>query len=270
MAKPMRMSLIDLGELTADHGFFFEGGGCATHSHPNPEHTLRRLKMYGVVIEHPKDGLIIYELGAAPNYEELWPQSVLEVFPVTRYTEENRVDTQLLKLGYELEDVSAIIIGHLHLDHAGGLEFFRGMDTPIYVHRDELMWAWYAVATKEDLGAYLPHYMDPAFNWKVIDQDEVEIWENIHLFLTPGHTKGLMAMQVDLHNSGSFLFTNDTCFLKENYRDEVAPGWLIRDMYEWRRSMRKLKDLEKSNDAHVLFGHDPDVYEQFAGKGILD
>jgi glyoxylase-like metal-dependent hydrolase (beta-lactamase superfamily II) len=270
MPDKLRMRLIDLGELTADHGWFFEGAGAWSQSNQEPKPTTRRLRMYGVLLEHPKGGLILYEVGAAPNYRELWPAPVLDVFPVTSYTEEQRLDNQLQRLGYDLDQISAIVIGHLHLDHAGGLEFFRGRDVPIYVHKEELMYAFYAIATKEDLGGYLPHYMDPSFNWKVIDHDEVELWDNVHLFLTPGHTKGLMAMMVELRDSGAFLFTNDTCFLKENYRDERAPGWLIRDMYEWRRSLRRLKQLERSNDAHVLFGHDPDVYDEYTREEFYD
>jgi N-acyl homoserine lactone hydrolase len=30
------------------------------------------------------------------------------------------------------------VLSHVHVDHAGGLEFFRGTDVPIYVQGDEL------------------------------------------------------------------------------------------------------------------------------------
>ena len=108
--------------------------------------------MYGVLIEHPQAGLILYEVGGPPNYEELWPRGVLDVFPVTTYSDEHRLDHRLHQLGYDLDQISAIVIGHLHLDHAGGLEFFRGRDVPIYVHEAELAHAFHAVATGEDLG----------------------------------------------------------------------------------------------------------------------
>lgn len=70
--------------------------------------------------------------------------------------------------GYTLKDVSAIVMGHLHVDHAGGLEMFKGTDVPIYVHEAELKYAFYAVATKQDYGAYLPYYIDPNLNWKAL------------------------------------------------------------------------------------------------------
>ena len=45
---------------------------------------------------------------------------------------------------------------HLHLDHAGGLDLFKGMpDIPIWVHERELKSAFYSVATGADAGVYL-------------------------------------------------------------------------------------------------------------------
>lgn len=38
------------------------------------------------------------------------------------------------------------------IDHAGGLENFKGTDVPIYVHEKELKHAYYSVATKSDIG----------------------------------------------------------------------------------------------------------------------
>ena len=78
----------------------------------------------------------------------------MDVFPVTRYTEKKRVDAQKLKLGYELGDVSAVIIGHLHLDCAGGLEFF-----PVWIRQFiSTAKSWCGpdmpVAAKENLGGY--------------------------------------------------------------------------------------------------------------------
>ena len=108
--------------------------------------------MIGALIEHPKHGVILYEIGPAPKWKELWPEPVQEVFGITRYEEENRLDKQLEKAGYTVKDVSSIIIGHMHLDHAGGLEFFRGLDVPVYAHEEELKYAFYAIATKQDFG----------------------------------------------------------------------------------------------------------------------
>ncbi len=264
----MKLRLLDYGALTADLGWVIEATGVSTHSAPAPESPRREFQMVGALIEHPKHGVIIYEAGPAPNWEELWPDPVKEVFGITRYENENRLDVQLKNAGYDIKDVKAVIIGHLHLDHAGGLEFFRGLDVPIYAHEEEIKYSYYAIATKQDFGAYLPHYIDPSFNWKPIHGCEFELFEGITLYQTPGHTPGTLSMKVGLGNNESFLFTSDTTFFKENFYDEKPLGWLVRDMGAWWKSLAKLKNIAGRHNSHVVLGHDGDIFKKYASKGV--
>jgi glyoxylase-like metal-dependent hydrolase (beta-lactamase superfamily II) len=266
----MKLRLLDFGQLTADQGWFIEGAGTSLVSNQTPEVVRKNLKMIGVLVEHPKNGVILYELGPAPNYKDFWPEPLLDVFPISCCTEENHLDKQLEKAGYSIKDVSAIIIGHMHLDHAGGLELFRGTQVPVYAHEEELKYAFYAIATKQDFGPYLPHYIDSAFNWKAVHGPEVELFPGITLYHTPGHTPGLMAMKVDLKNAGSFVFTSDTFFFKENYLQPSPPGWLVRDMSAWWRSLAKIQTLVNRNDAHIVYGHDTDVFAEYTKEAFYD
>ena len=53
------------------------------------------------------------------------------------------------------------ILGHMHLDHAGGLDqFYDRTDVEIWVHDKELRSALWSVATGADVGVYLDHYMN--------------------------------------------------------------------------------------------------------------
>lgn len=69
----MKLHLLDYGVLTADTGWVFEASGVSTCSETDPGSTRRDFRMIGALIEHPQHGLILYELGPAPNYNELWP-----------------------------------------------------------------------------------------------------------------------------------------------------------------------------------------------------
>lgn len=99
--------------------------------------------------------------------------------------------------------------GHLHLDHAGGLENFRGTDIPIYCHEKEIKHAFFSVATKTDIGAYLPQHLGFDVNWKAWYGSFLEIAPGISLRHAPGHTPGLSIMQVNLQDSGTFIFTTE-------------------------------------------------------------
>ena len=208
--------------------------------------------------------------GTAPTFRELWPAPVQDVFHMSRYSEENRLDKLLNQAGYEIKDVKAIIMGHLHLDHAGGLEFFRGHNVPIYVHEQEIKSTCYSVLTKEDFGAYLPHYLDASFNWKALNGSEIELFDGLTLHHTPGHTPGLMALEVKLKNADPFLLTSDQFHVKENYFEERPLGWLIRDMSAWWASLRKIQRLAGRCNANLLFGHDPDMLAKYAKEKYYD
>lgn len=52
------------------------------------------------------------------------------MFPRVIYEEEHKLPNAIRKAGYDIKDIKAVIFGHLHIDHAGGLEHFLGTDIP--------------------------------------------------------------------------------------------------------------------------------------------
>jgi glyoxylase-like metal-dependent hydrolase (beta-lactamase superfamily II) len=59
-----------------------------------------------------------------------WGPPLTDVFPRIVYNEEHKLPNAIKKAGYDIKDVKAIVMGHLHLDHAGGLEHFMGTNVP--------------------------------------------------------------------------------------------------------------------------------------------
>jgi glyoxylase-like metal-dependent hydrolase (beta-lactamase superfamily II) len=265
LARGSKLWLLDLGELSADAGWFMAGANTSTLSEQNPRSERRRLKLISALIEHPKHGLLLYEVGGAADAPKLWGEQIFEVFPRTRYEDEHRLDRAIAAAGHDIADVRGVIIGHLHFDHAGGLEFFRGRDVPIYVHEEELRHAFWAVATKTDLGPYLGHYLDVGFDWRSFNDPVVELFDGITLHHTPGHTPGLVGLQLELANSGPFYFTSDQFIFRENYEGR-AQGWVMRDQVAWHRSREKIRRLVQAHDPHLIFGHDPEVFDLYRGS----
>lgn len=150
------------------------------------------------------------------------------------------------------------------------LEFFRGSDVPIYVHGDELRHAFYAVATGEDLGPYIPHYLDFSFNWKALDGDRIELFEGFTLQRLPGHTPALLGLQLDLANTGTFFLTSDQFHLRDNYEQGRPLGWLLRDHSDWFRSYRFVQRLVGRTGARLMFGHDLQVLEELRKEPFYD
>lgn len=49
----------------------------------------------------------------------------LSVFPVTKFSDENRMENQLRQIGLKPEDIHFIVFSHLHLDHTGNLDLSK-------------------------------------------------------------------------------------------------------------------------------------------------
>lgn len=83
-----------------------------------------------------------------------------DIFARVRYEPAHELRAAVEATGNKIEDIKKIIIGHLHLDHAGGLdEFMDRKDVEIWVHDRELKNAFWSVATGADVGVYLEHYL---------------------------------------------------------------------------------------------------------------
>lgn len=189
----------------------------------------RALPMYCVLIEHPHEGLILWETGSGKDYPQVWGPQLADVFTRVRYDPSHELDAAIEATGHKLEDVKKIIIGHLHLDHAGGLDMFLDRkDVEIWVHDLELRSAFWSVATGADVGVYLKHYLRLDLNWKTFDERTMDFCQGITLHHLPGHTDGLIGMQINLPDSGTFMFISDHCHVIENVSSQRR--WCVQEL----------------------------------------
>lgn len=265
MAAKSKISVLDLGRMDVDDGFFIRGATAAVESNPSPQVERRRVAVVAAVIEHPQAGPVLFETGCAHHAKEDWPEPAWDAFPRRVYNDEHHLDNALAAAGYGMGDIRAVVMGHLHLDHAGGLERFAGTDVPVYAHEKEIKEHYYAVATKEDIGPYLPSDLRWQLNWQPVHREETELFDGLTLRHMPGHTPGLMTMQVETQNSGHFMLTSDLYHVRDLFeQDGLAQGWLGRDSHEWHRSHRWMRQLQRRYSATMVYGHDATVVEELA------
>lgn len=261
--KGTRLWILNLGTLEADAAWFKRGGSTSTRSNPNPASERRSLKMYGILIEHPEEGLILWETGGGRDYPEVVGAPINDIFAQVESNPDEDLEKQIHKCGFELKDLKMIIMGHLHMDHAGGLPLFKDFNIPIVVHELELKNAFFSVATGYDAGVYLPHYLDFSHNWQAWQGDEFEVAQGIMLRLMPGHTPGLSIMQVNLQESGTWIVTTDMYLVKENFEENLPLGFLARDHNPWCASNQKIHALQRRTKAKLLYGHDADTLASY-------
>ncbi|CCD50285.1 hypothetical protein ACHAPC_009159 [Botrytis cinerea] len=288
--------LLELGWLECDEGFVTRGGNTSLKSTEGEKFVNKRreLPLYAILIDHPFEGVILWETGCGVDYPEVWGPQVVDIFARIKYEPRHELKAAIEATGHKLEDVKKIILGHLHLDHAGGLDqFLERKDVEIWVHDKELRSAFWSVATGADVGVYLKHYLDVSqclvvvdvssnadwkklsLNWKTFDERTVDFCQGITLHHLPGHTDGLVGMQLNLRETGTFFFISDHCHVIENWRDGVPQGWLARDHPAWFQSTQRLKRLESTTRGRVIPGHDKETFLQLQGeindgKGYLE
>jgi len=112
-------------------------------------------------------------------------------------------------------------------------------------------------------GVYLPTYLQFDLNWKPFHGDGFELNTGLIIRHSPGHTPGLSILQVNLKNSGTWVFTTDQYVVKENYESLATQGWFTRDHASWSRSNQMIHSLQKLTNARLIFGHDRDVLFQY-------
>jgi len=131
-------------------------------------------------------------------------------------------------LGLDVGSVAAVLLTHLHWDHAGCLHLFPGAE--VFAGAGEATWLKTRLFTSRKVLQRLP------------DTQELTIGGSaVQAISTPGHTAGSFSYLLD----GSLLFTGDTLRLKQG-QALPFPAWLNRNNKAVRRSIAKLAGLSQA------------------------
>lgn len=246
---------LDRGTIRTDINHIIEGHTVGTKVDPNPDAPMGEGPVYNLVIDHP-EATILWDTGSHPAAGDgHWPAELYAAFE--HYdAADHPLDEALAEQGYSVDDVDAVVQSHLHLDHAGGLRHFAGTDVPVYVHAEELQFAYYSAKTDEGSDAYVAADFDHDLNWQVLHGDEGPLFEGVEYLHLPGHTPGLIGLQLELEDPGTVIVVGDLAYMRTNYEDEHPLGaGLLWSKRHWIESVREVKARERRRDATVICGH---------------
>jgi len=216
---------------------------------------------YTLYIEHPEGNLMI-DTSNPSDWRTRWPKDIAEWYPYVGVTKEQLFANQIKSLNIDVNKIDYLINTHLHFDHAGNNALFANTKAGkrIIVHEKELELA------KVGGGAYVSADWDvPGLQYETIKGD-TEIVKDVTLLELPGHTAGTLGVMVKLDKEGTFIFTSDAIYTKENYGPpSVRPG-IIYDSITCDKTVEKVRKLEKMTNATMMFGHD---YEDVTTKWKL-
>jgi glyoxylase-like metal-dependent hydrolase (beta-lactamase superfamily II) len=222
------------------------------------------------VVMHPK-GNVLFDTGnndkilTDPSY---WGPFFKALNPVV--TPDIAIDAQLGKIGLKPDDITYVVIGHLHLDHGGNVGKFP--NSTVIVQKDEIRNAfWPEPGTA---GPYIPGDVAPlrsAMGEAMPNKGKmVQLTGDMDIFgdgsvvvkRWVGHTPGSQMLLVRLPKTGPIILTSDNVYFKENVEKNILPNVTlaydpagILRAYEWIRYM------QATEKADFFTAHDPDAFK---------
>lgn len=217
------------------------------------------IPIFSWVIEHP-EGVIVVDTGEtarASRPEDLkgagfngwFNQNLVK----TRINESSDINAQLGHLGIDPLSVRWVILTHLHLDHAGGLEYFPKSE--ILISHEEYVKPY----------AFVESVYPSWFNPHLIGHHDVigGVFGNGHVVTkagdviivpTPGHT--LHHQSVILTSpEGNFFFAGDASFNQAHMETGFVPGINV-DRRIARQTLIQIREFCAQHPTAYLTSHD--------------
>jgi glyoxylase-like metal-dependent hydrolase (beta-lactamase superfamily II) len=166
-------------------------------------------------------------------------------------------------LGIAPEDVTDIIISHIHWDHADGTDLFPR--AKVWIQRDEY------THHIDDLGKPLDRAIDPAvaamlFSLKeagrvnLVDGDNQEIMPGVRAYIGGKHTYQSQYVGVATR-SGTVIVASDNVYLYENLERRLPIAQTLNPESNLIAQARMLNLAASLN--RIVPGHDPTVFDRF-------
>lgn len=265
----IKLYVLDNGRMRMDKNLMIAGSNQATLDNPNAPNEMFEFPIYTVFIDHP-EAKILFDTACNPNSmgeNGRWINQTQKAYPYTA-DESCYLPNRLEQINVDPSEVDYVVASHLHLDHAGCLEYFT--NATVIVHDDELNGTMQTYARNQKAGAYIWADIDAwiknDLTWKTIKpyEDNLEIVKGVKVLnFGSGHAWGMIGLEVETQELGTLILASDAIYTAESMGDILKPPGILYDSIGWARSVEKIKKLAKEKNAQIWFGHDGNQFEGF-------
>ena len=226
------------------------------------------------VIEHP-EGIIVVDTGDVKESgykvfyknETLGAKFRLKVMSNKRnINKQDELDAQLSRLGIRPEQVSKVVLTHLHGDHTDGLKFFP--ENEIIVNEAEYRKPYGNLATT------YPKWFNPTLVSFLKDRIDffdsaypVTKSEDVLLIPTPGHTYHHASVLLKTDN-GHILFAGDTSYKHQQLLDNKFAGANI-DFVQTQKTYNTILRYAEKYPVIYLPSHDENSANRLVNREYL-
>jgi N-acyl homoserine lactone hydrolase len=273
----VKLSPLLVARMKAPPGLFFRHEGRTARLKALglrvPREEWLEVPVGAFLVEHPGAGPVLIDTGFHPSVA-VEPQGAFGrfggiLFKDVRMDAREAVAAQLRERGIDPSEVAAVVMTHLHSDHASGISEFP--DSTFVVSDKE----WEAASSGGQLQGYFPRQFDHAFDWRTLDFDGPDADSfatfgrsfdlfgdnSVRLVFTPGHSAGHLSVVLRLKGREA-LVAGDAIYTLRTLRESRLP-YLMADEHLFRRSLREIQLYEKETlDALIVAGHDMDQWRK--------
>jgi 4-pyridoxolactonase len=211
-----------------------------------------RIPVYSVLIEHD-DGLFLIDTGIGLEH-----MNAVLPFELPEQTEEQTIPGQLEKCGFSLDDVDVLVNSHLHIDHVGGNQLFKGTKVRNLIHERELAQA------RDHAPFEFFGYSDKSWDYEGANIEtfsgDTELAKGLWVYETPGHTVGHVSVLVD--GDRPLLFAMDVAYTADALERGIQPGFHHTPM-DGVRSIARVKQLAQERGAQIFLSHDMEAWQGY-------
>lgn len=225
------------------------------------------------LVEHPGVGLVLIDTGLHPSVavkpSENFGRVTLLAFRDLEMDSGQALPAQLRERGLEASAVKAVVMTHLHVDHASGISEFPG--ATFVVSRAE----WDAATSQGQTHGYVTRQFDHAFDYRLLEFEGPDASSfagfarsfdlfgdgSVRTVYTPGHTLGHMSVLLRTAR-GEVLVAGDAMYLRRTLDDTHLP-YRTEDDHVFRRSLREIRQYAtETPDALIIPGHDWEAWQK--------
>lgn len=223
-----------------------------------------KLPVWTMLLEHP-DGLILIDTGMNiydlpvintdfwninnPCYQEKWEANLLQ---------------RLLRLGHNPEDISHVIISHLHSDHDGYIHHFPNAN--VWVSDAEftgLMRTYGMGVCRPDLISKIEFWAHEKIRWNLVTQEVFQLVPGVTLHqYGMGHHYGMLCTQIDFKNYGSVFLASDAIYTAYNAGPPVSVPGRVKSFDGYIQTVNSIQAYCASNSIELWYGHDQEFFDK--------
>jgi glyoxylase-like metal-dependent hydrolase (beta-lactamase superfamily II) len=248
---------LETGAIRLDGGSMFGSVPKPVWSKSNPADERNRIAMAMRCLLLEGEGRrILVDVGIGDKF----PPKLVDIYAVDQ--SEHSLERSLAALGLGVEDVTDVVLTHLHFDHAGGATHLQGgILTPrlprahYYVQRRN--WENASRPNLRERASYLPENFVPLMDAGVLRlwDGPQRPWPGIEVFTAEGHTRGQQLLRVS-GKEGVLYFVADLIPMASHVRVPFVMGY---DMAAVETMVEKRDLLTRAcaEGAWICLEHDP-------------